>query len=176
MGVHRRVARTEDENVTVKDAGGVDLAVCDYVCGPCEALHRQESVRGSSGGEFGVRGRGEEPGLVISVERLSIESGYAYPKVGVLEGGIGKDGLNALDDGALGRSRVLRTRCRGVSGATLGSENCRRDEGQRQKQRERSRCTEHGGSLAGARMVVCALRMRRSVESAAPDGMAGLFA
>jgi hypothetical protein len=41
-----------------------------------------------------------------------------------------------------------------VSGAMLAGENARADEGQRQKQRDESRCMEHAGSLAGGRMLM----------------------
>ena len=157
MGAHGGVARTEDENVSVQDSSGVDLAICHYVCGPGKCLDRQKRVSSGGGGELGIRGGNEEFCLVQSVEGLSVERGDADAEVGLFKGSIGKDGLNSIRDRAPGGSGMRRCVRRCVSSAMLCNEKGSRNEGQRQMQREESRCTGHGGSLAGRRMRPCLL-------------------
>jgi len=149
---HSRIARAEDEDVAVQNAGRVDLAVRDDVCGPSEGFDGKQREGSGSGGELGVRCGGEKPCVVQSVEGLSVQCGDTDSEVGLFESGIRKDGQNAIGYRALCGRCMERWPCGGARRVMLGSEEIRLDEGQRQHWREQSPCTEHGGSLAGGRL------------------------
>ena len=106
MSAHGWITDAEDEDIAVKNTGGVDLAICHHVCCPGEALDGQKCESCGGGGELGVGRRREESAFVQSVEGLSIECGDADTKIGLLEGRIRENSLNAAGDGALCRRRV----------------------------------------------------------------------
>src|SRR6185369_15952351 len=56
VGAHGGIARTEDQNIAVKDAGGVDFAICNNICCPGEGLDWEKGVGRRGGCEFGVGG------------------------------------------------------------------------------------------------------------------------
>ena len=142
MGTQRGIAHAEQNQVAVQDAIVVEFAVGNYVGGPGEGFDGQQGEGRGNGDELVVRGRGEEAGLIQSIERLAFEGGDADAELCMAQGGVGQNGGDAA-----GQGRCRRRGLRGGLGRGLGCENGGRNQGESQHKCRKRTKKHHGGSL-----------------------------
>ena len=148
---HGGVAHAEDEQVAVELAGCIDVSVSDDVGDPGKGVDGEQGIGCGSGGELGVRSRSEEAALIETVERLAVERGDADAEIVVAEGGLGKDGLQAVGECAFRGSIAWRGPGGGFCVVSLGRQQSGRKEKSCKQERQDSPNDHHAGSVAGGK-------------------------